>query len=128
MHPTQKKFIETLDKIKALHIAKAKDYGEDHDPLANVRNGGEFVNIESWRACLVRVADKIQRIKTFCKKGNLTNESLEDSFLDLASYAIIAHVLYTEEREFEECNLRKTTSHDSNGDLGVRSPSKKFRL
>jgi len=49
--------------------------------------------------------DKIQRIKTFVKKGVLQNESLEDSFLDLANYAMLGLALYRESQEtvIEDC-------------------------
>lgn len=89
-------FMEAIEEIRQTHLKKSQDYGDPGDPLANVRSGAEFVGIEPWRGCLVRVADKVQRIKSFCREGKLANEGFEDALLDLASYAIIALVMYRE--------------------------------
>lgn len=90
-------FMEVIEELRQMHLRKSQDYGSNRDPLANVRAGAELVGIEAWRGCLVRVADKIQRLRTFCHDGRLANESVEDALLDLASYSIIALVMYREE-------------------------------
>lgn len=90
-------FLNVLTEVWQMHLAKTKDYGRDDDALANIRHGAETVNIEPWRACLVRIADKITRLRTFCHNGNLVHEGVEDTFLDLTAYAAIALVLYRQE-------------------------------
>lgn len=92
-------FLDVLEQLRALHFAKTQDYGapEDRDSLANVRRGAEVVNIAPWKAALVRIADKVQRLRTYCRTGKLVNEGVEDSLLDLAAYAIIGLVLFREE-------------------------------
>lgn len=92
-------FMEIIEEIRQTHLKKSQDYGDPSDPLANVRSGAEMVGIEPWRGCLIRVADKVQRIKTFCHEGKLANEGFEDALLDLASYAIIALVMFREEKK-----------------------------
>jgi len=47
---------------------------------------------------LVRLNDKIVRLKSFAKKGKLANESAKDSMMDIAVYALIALILYEEEK------------------------------
>ena len=94
-------FMEILEELRATHIKKSQDYGDPCDPLANIRSGAEFVGVEPWRGCLVRVADKIQRIKSFCRDGSLANEGFEDALLDLASYAVIALIMFREQKERE---------------------------
>lgn len=89
-------FMEILEEIRQTHIKKSQDYGDPLDALANIRSGAEFVGIEPWRGCLVRVADKMQRIKSYCRDGRLANEGFEDALLDLASYAIIALIMFRE--------------------------------
>lgn len=89
-------FLRVIDEIKAVHIKKSHDYGEPKDPLANIRNGAEIVGIEPWRGCVIRIADKMQRIRSYCREGKLANEGFEDALLDLASYAIIALVMFRE--------------------------------
>jgi hypothetical protein len=96
IHPTSRKFIDLLDKLRDLHLSKSADYGTTDDPLANIRNGAAFVGIEPWRACLVRLSDKVTRIGTYCAKGTLTHEGVEDSLLDLAAYSLLTLLLYQE--------------------------------
>ena len=97
--PGSLKFMEAVEEIKQTHIKKSQDYGDPADPLANVRAGAELVGIEPWRGCVIRIADKMQRIKSFCREGRLENEGFEDALLDLASYAVIALVLFREEND-----------------------------
>jgi hypothetical protein len=96
IHPTSRKYIDLLDKLRDLHLSKSADYGTTEDPLANIRNGAAFVGIEPWRACLVRLSDKVTRIGTYCAKGTLTHEGVEDSLLDLAAYSLLTLLLHEE--------------------------------
>jgi len=89
-------FLELLEELRHLHLSKSQDYGSESDPLANIRQGAEFVGIEPWRACLVRVADKVQRLKTYCKTGRLVHEGVRDTLLDLSAYSLLAIVLFDE--------------------------------
>ena len=89
-------FLELLEEVRQLHLSKSQDYGSESDPLANIRQGAEFVGIEPWRGCMVRVADKVQRLKTYCKTGRLVHEGVRDTLLDLAAYSLLAIVLFDE--------------------------------
>jgi hypothetical protein len=91
-------FLELLEELRQLHLSKSQDYGSESDPLANIRQGAEFVGIEPWRACLVRVADKVQRLRTYCKTGRLVHEGVRDTLLDLSAYSLLAIVLFDEGR------------------------------
>ena len=91
-------FLELLEELRSLHISKSADYGSQSDPLANIRQGAEFVGIEAWRGCMVRVADKVQRLKTYCRTGRLVHEGVRDTLLDLAAYSLLAIVLFDEGR------------------------------
>lgn len=57
--------------------SKQKDYGS-----ANISAFGEY-------GVLVRVWDKVARLRNLIGNRSPKNESLEDSWLDLANYAII---------------------------------------
>lgn len=92
-------FLELLEELRQLHMSKSQDYGSESDPLANIRQGAEFVGIEAWRGCLVRVADKVQRLKTYCRTGRLVHEGVRDTLLDLAAYSLLAIVLFDESRD-----------------------------
>lgn len=95
LHPLSQKFYEALDEVGNLHRIKGKDYGSADDPFLNVREGEEF-GIDPWKSAANRANDKMVRIKKYAQTGRLENESVRDSFLDLANYALIALVLWEE--------------------------------
>jgi hypothetical protein len=100
VHPTSQRFYELCDSLKAMHSSKSQDYGcpSGTDPLANIRNGAEFVGIEHWKGAMVRLSDKVTRLATFNATGRLGHEGVEDTLLDLASYSLLALLLYQEEQ------------------------------
>jgi hypothetical protein len=89
------RFLRILDEMRELHVLKAQDYGEDEDPLANLR-ASEDLGIPAWIGTMVRAKDKVKRIEAFVKNGKLANEGVIDSLNDLACYAILARILYEE--------------------------------
>jgi hypothetical protein len=93
---TSQRFLDLLDEMRRLHESKSADYGSETDPLANIRQGAEFVGIEPWRGCMVRIADKVQRLRTFCRTGRLVHEGVRDTLLDLSAYSLLAIVLFDE--------------------------------
>lgn len=95
--PASPAFLKLLDDIRAMHISKSADYGSENDPLANIRSGADFVNIEPWKAAFVRIADKVQRLRTYCRTGRLVHEGVRDTLLDLASYSLLAIQLFDED-------------------------------
>ena len=98
-HPTSQAFYELCDQLKEMHAGKSSDYGSAEDPLANIRNGAEFVGIEPWRATMVRLSDKVTRLATYARTGSLTYESFEDTCFDLASYALLTLLTHREARD-----------------------------
>lgn len=60
---------------------KQMDYGS-----GNISAFGEF-------GVLVRMNDKLERLKHLNKMPNPKNESIEDSYMDLSNYAIIAMMI-----------------------------------
>ena len=99
IHPTSKDFRHLLDEVWHMHRSKSADYGEDADPLANIRQSAAAVGVEPWRGCLLRMMDKVQRLKTYCAKGTLENEGVRDTLLDLASYCLIGVILHDEVKD-----------------------------
>ena len=95
-HPSSRAFLDLLDEMRRLHESKSADYGSQTDPLANIRQGAEFVNIEHWRGCMVRIADKVQRLRTYCQTGRLVHEGVRDTLLDLSANSLLAIVLFDE--------------------------------
>jgi len=73
---------EIMDEVGNLLITKQLDYGP-----GNINNafGGPINGL------LVRIGDKFERLKNLFKKNKAIpqHESIEDSFKDLANYAVI---------------------------------------
>lgn len=90
------RFLAELDAEEELHAKKQADYGTDGDPFANLRASAEF-GVPPWVGAVIRMNDKVSRIKSFLKNGRLRNEPIIDSFRDISIYAKIAKVLYCEE-------------------------------
>lgn len=96
-----RRFMNILDQIKEMHLKKSADYGTDEDIYANVRASEEW-GIPAWQGAMIRACDKVSRLQTYANKGVLQNEGVRDSFMDLASYAIIALVLFDEAQYYSE--------------------------
>jgi len=92
------RFHQLLTEIGTLHDRKQADYGSNVDPFANVRASEDF-GIPGWVGGVMRLNDKVHRLKQFAQKGVLANESAEDSMMDIAVYSLIALVLYREPTE-----------------------------
>jgi hypothetical protein len=88
-------FEQVVNEILELHKRKGADYGTNEDIFANIRASERF-GIPAWLGAVLRANDKMSRIQAFAVKGNLKNEPITDSILDLAVYAIIALVLWRE--------------------------------
>jgi hypothetical protein len=95
-HPLSHQFCLKIIAAAELHARKQQDYGADNDPFYNLRAAREF-GITPLTGVLLRMNDKMTRLKAFAQKGRLVNESAEDSLADLAVYATIARVLMDEE-------------------------------
>ena len=97
-HP---EFFKVIWKMCEIHELKNKGYGLG-DPLGNFKESERF-NIPAWKGCLVRLSDKVTRIYNLTSKYDnpeykdaISLESLEDTLLDLANYAILCLILLKE--------------------------------
>jgi hypothetical protein len=95
VHPNSQRFCEILDELKALHLEKSGGYGSPEDPLHNLRDT-ESMGIPAWKGALIRLNDKIVRLKNYAQNGTLPFESAEDNCRDAASYAVLVLVLLEE--------------------------------
>jgi hypothetical protein len=90
------RFNALLQRISDLHAKKQADYGAQNDPLANVRASAEW-GVSPWIGALIRLTDKVRRLQTFARTRKLSNEGARDSLVDIAVYALLAHILLDEE-------------------------------
>lgn len=73
---------KVFEQLERTLLSKHRDYGPDNIALAP---GGPLTGLR------VRIHDKVARINHLALSGQKPqHESLEDSFLDLANYAVIA--------------------------------------
>ena len=96
------RFLELLDEMKAIHIAKCAGYaGEDNpDTWANFRQAEGF-GVSALLGCLIRLSDKFIRVQNLVRnsKNEQVGESIKDTLIDLAGYALIAICLIEEIKE-----------------------------
>lgn len=100
-------FESILQELNDMQIRKGNDYGSDLDPLANICSSKEF-GIPPWLGAVLRANDKMARIKTFATRGTLSNESVEDSLMDMAVCAIHALRLFREQKDLASCGESKS--------------------
>jgi len=98
---------ETTNDLKDTLRRKSSDYtgGEkSQDPFANFR-ATEVLDIDPIVGIMMRIMDKIQRIRSFTNDGELkvSNESVYDAFDDIIGYTVLAKAMTQEKRQ-------KTTS------------------
>jgi hypothetical protein len=81
---------ESLELMKK----KNQDYATGSDPFRNFRTFGEL-------GILVRMSDKIARLRTFLERGQFSvqDESARDSILDLINYSVLLNGMLVEREE-----------------------------
>ena len=96
-HP---RFLQLLNEIRALHIAKSAGYaGQDNpDIYANFRKSALF-GVSPFVGCMVRMSDKFIRAANLTRNpsNDQVSEPLIDTLMDLAAYALIGICLYEEQ-------------------------------
>jgi hypothetical protein len=98
IRPGSREFLEVLDELRTLHLRKTMDYGVDEDALSNIRSSADVVNMPAWAGCILRISDKMHRLKAFFRRGMCEFDGVEDTLKDISCYAAIALVLYREEQ------------------------------
>jgi hypothetical protein len=90
----EEEFSKTQKELYNLFSKKMMDYG-----LGNIALGGNLESPEDQKYALqgiqIRLNDKINRLKNLLKndKSYVEDESLEDTFIDIANYGIIGILL-----------------------------------
>lgn len=79
-------------------VKKGKDYGNE-DCLSNFKLAGTIAGLTPELNCLSLIATKVARLGVLLNsKNDPNNESIDDSVLDLANYAILLHMLLSENK------------------------------
>ena len=102
---------DTCNACKAIMKQKNSDYTGGKgatDVFANF-NASKMLGIHPVQGLLLRVIDKIQRIRSFTndKELSVPNETVEDACDDIVNYAILAKTMLMEERSQIEQQVSK---------------------
>lgn len=91
------KFEAILDEMRQIHQAKRTDYANS-DVFGNFREA-ERVGVPAHKGAFIRLSDKYRRCCNLLSGQNqaVKDESVEDTLLDLAVYAVITLGLYQEQ-------------------------------
>lgn len=89
----------TLDDLQILIQRKNSDYTNGAGPFANFEQASDF-GVDPFKGLMVRMGDKMQRIKSFCSKGELqvANEGVDDALKDLIGYSLIGLAMLDERK------------------------------
>jgi hypothetical protein len=95
-------FYSLLRTVADTFVRKNHDYTSNglFGPGSNLLRCEEF-DVPAWKGVLIRLGDKWSRLTTFAKKGLLAvkDESVEDTFLDMAIYSLLGVLAYRRARE-----------------------------
>lgn len=89
-------FLNVLYQMATTHSAKSNDYATAEEALKNLKLSEHLEILPAWKSTYIRILDKVSRLANAFKDKNMKNESVEDTFLDLANYAVLALLLYQE--------------------------------
>src|SRR5690606_34763120 len=85
--------IKLLDEIKEIHSKKNADYASQDNQFENFTRAAYLIswfNNDADKTFVNHIATKLARLATLLNSKNApNNESIEDSFLDLATYCIL---------------------------------------
>lgn len=85
-------------KMHKTLISKSNDYA-NNDRLSNFKMAGQISGIKPEINCLSIIATKVARLGVLLNsKGEPSNESIQDSVLDLANYSVLLHMILTEKK------------------------------
>ena len=86
-------FLNSLDKMRAIHIKKNADYAATGSPHENFEHSALIASWFKNNADVpyaVLIAIKLARLATLLNSGHTpNNESVEDTFIDLANYVLL---------------------------------------
>ena len=85
-------FNALLREIKTLHDSKGADYEDGGEEYSNLTAAGDW-GIPAWKYAMLRVNEKMNRLKAYAKGSTLQNEGARDSMIDIAVLSLIAIVL-----------------------------------
>ena len=85
------KHLKICEKLNEIYVNKNHDYGDSF---------GETFRKLGVVSAVTRITDKTNRLQSLCiKRQKISDESIRDTLLDLANYAIMTIIELDEEQE-----------------------------
>ena len=85
------KHLKICEKLNEIYVNKNHDYGDSF---------GETFRKLGIISAVTRITDKTNRLQSLCRKQQKVNdESIRDTLMDLANYAIMTIIEFDEEKE-----------------------------
>lgn len=101
---SNREFLDLEDPFEAavfelvqMNRRKRRDYAVDGDPFSNFRETADQLGLAVWEAAEFNLAQKLARLKSLRANGRMeepSNESVGDTYLDAAVYAVIMYAIY----------------------------------
>jgi len=91
-------FSETVEKMSKILLSKGDDYA-NVDRLSNFKLAGQISGLNAELNCLSLIATKVARLGVLLNSSKTpNNESIQDSVLDLANYAMLLLMILKERK------------------------------
>ena len=100
---SKERFHEIVKEMVELHDRKNRDYA-GNDYLSNFLMCEKYMGIPGWKGSIIRLSDKMARVMNIAKNDEVSvgDETITDTLMDLAVYAIITRILY---EDFKKYNI-----------------------
>ena len=92
----EKHFDKVTEKMRETMLSKGNDYA-NADRLSNFKLAGNISGLNAELNCLSLISTKVARLGVLLNsKEKPNNESVNDSVLDLANYAVLLSMILSE--------------------------------
>lgn len=99
-------FEEFTERMREVLLAKGDDYAGEENRLANFERAGAIAGVTPQINCLNLIATKVARLGVLMHSPNQpNNESIRDSILDLANYAVLLDAIESENQTSSEISF-----------------------
>jgi hypothetical protein len=100
---SRERFHEIVNEMVELHDKKNHDYAGD-EYLSNFMMCEKYIGVPAYIGCIIRLSVKMARIMNIVKTDEISVgvETVTDTLMDLAIYAIITRILY---EDFKKCKI-----------------------
>ena len=98
---SKERFQNIVNEMVELHDKKNHDYaGSEY--LSNFLMCEKHMGVPAWIGCVIRLSDKMARIMNIARNDEVSvgDETITDTLMDLAVYAIITRMLYEDFKKY----------------------------